>query len=189
MLTRCRWAQASVIEQQYHDLEWGVPEHDDQKLFEFLTLEGAQAGLSWRTVLQKREAYRLAFDQFNVEKIANYSENKFAELIANRGIIRNKSKIRSTVANAQAYITVQQTFGSFDNYLWGFVDGKPIHNHWQSHEQLPAFDDISLQLSKDLQKRGFKFVGKTICYALMQAVGLVNDHTIDCYRHQEVQQL
>jgi len=152
-------------------------------------LEGAQAGLSWLTVLKKRENYRIAFDNFNPAIIATYDEDKIAELITNPGIIRNKLKVRSTINNAQHFFAVQAEFGSFSNYLWGFVDGKPIHNHWQTIKEVPAETEISVALSKDLKRRGFKFVGSTICYAMMQAIGMVNDHTTDCFRHTEIIQL
>lgn len=187
-MTKCRWALNSVAEEQYHDHEWGVPVHDDQRLFEFLILEGAQAGLSWRTVLEKRQAYRLAFANFVPEIVAGYDEAKLEELRLNPGIIRNRLKLASAVQNARAFLGVQAEFGSFDRYIWGFVEGKPLQNHWQSHEQLPAFTEISEHMSRDLSQRGFKFVGKTICYAFMQAAGMVNDHTVDCFRHALLKQ-
>lgn len=182
-MQKCRWALASANEAHYHDTEWGVPLHDDRQLFEFLILEGAQAGLSWRTILDKRPAYRLAFDDFDPAIVANYDAQKLQSLLENPGIVRNKLKLQSAILNAQAFRKIQQQFASFDAYLWQFVDGKPIQNNWQAHDQLPAFTPVSEQLSRDLQQRGFKFVGKTICYAYMQAVGMVNDHTIDCFRH------
>jgi len=185
-MNKCQWALASAIEEAYHDNEWGVPLHDDHKLFEFLILEGAQAGLSWRTVLNKREAYRDCFDEFDVEKIATYDDDKLNVLLSNSAIIRNRSKILATVTNANAFLKVQHEFGSFDAYIWQFVEGKPKQNNWQTHEQIPAFSPESEKMSRDLQKRGFKFVGKTICYAYMQAVGMVNDHTTDCYRHPQL---
>ena len=185
-MTKCKWALASASEEHYHDHEWGVPLHDDRLLFEFLVLEGAQAGLSWRTILQKREAYRLAFDQFDAEKIAIYDAEKLESLLTNPGIVRNRLKIQSAVKNAQAYLQVQQAFGSFDRYIWQFVGGEPKQNAWQLHAQLPAFTAESERMSLDLQKRGFKFVGKTICYAYMQAVGMVNDHTTDCFRYAQL---
>ncbi|WP_347989129.1 DNA-3-methyladenine glycosylase I [Methylomonas sp. AM2-LC] len=188
-MSKCRWALASANEEHYHDLEWGVPLHDDHKLFEFLILEGAQAGLSWRTILNKRDNYRQAFDHFDATLIAAYTEHKLAALAENTGIIRNRLKIAAAVANAQAFLNVQAEFGRFDTYIWGFVNGQTRQNHWQTHQQLPAFTPESERMSKDLQKRGFKFVGKTICYAYMQAVGMVNDHTVDCFRHAEVQLL
>lgn len=179
---RCAWVanqfQAYV---DYHDNEWGVPVHDDQVLFEFLILEGAQAGLSWATVLKKREGYRKSFANFEVEKVANFSETKIQELLNFEGIIRNKLKVRSAVTNAQNFLLIQEEFGSFDSYVWRFVNGKPIINSWKSTKEVPATSLESDALSKDLKKRGFKFVGSTIMYAWMQACGLVNDHTIDCF--------
>ncbi len=184
--SRCGWAGASELEIEYHDREWGVPVHDDRVLFEFLTLEGAQAGLSWTTILNKRENYRRAFDGFNPVNIARYGEDKIQELLRNPGIVRNKLKVRSTVSNAQAFLAVQKEFGSFDAYLWGFVDGVPIRNQWKSLRDIPASTELSDRLSKDLKKRGFRFVGTTICYAFMQAVGMVNDHEMGCFRYREV---
>lgn len=179
---RCAWVanqfQAYV---DYHDNEWGVPVHDDQVLFEFLILEGAQAGLSWATVLKKRESYRKSFANFEVEKVANFSETKIQELLNFEEIIRNKLKVRSAVTNAQNFLLIQEEFGSFDSYVWRFVNGKPIINSWKSTKEVPATSLESDALSKDLKKRGFKFVGSTIIYAWMQACGLVNDHTIDCF--------
>ena len=183
---RCQWVTADPLYIDYHDKEWGVPVRDDQLLFEFLILEGAQAGLSWLTVLKKRDNYRTSFDDFNPQKIASYDESKINELLLNPGIIRNKLKVKSTVTNAQAYLQVQAEHESFANYLWDFVDGKPIQNRWKHLEEVPAETDLSKTLAKDLKKRGFKFVGSTICYAFMQAVGLVNDHTINCFRHQSL---
>lgn len=182
---RCAWA-ATSLSTPYHDLEWGVPLHDDRLLFEFLILEGAQAGLSWETILRKRAAYRAAFDNFDPNLVARYDEEKIAALLADAGIVRNRLKIRSAVTNARAFLAVQQEFGSFDRYLWGFVDFKPVQNTWQSIREIPARTDISDRLSKDLQRRGFSFVGSTICYAFMQAVGLVNDHEVGCYRCVEL---
>ncbi len=185
--TRCGWAPATdALYLRYHDEEWGVPVHDDRRLFEFIILEGAQAGLSWRTVLNKRENYRAAFDNFDAEKIARYGEAKIVNLLNNEGIIRNKLKIRSAILNAKAFLTVQEEFGSFDTYLWRFVDGLPIINHLKSMKEIPAKTKISDALSKDLLQRGFKFVGSTICYANMQAVGMVNDHLVTCFRHKEL---
>jgi DNA-3-methyladenine glycosylase I len=181
-MNKCTWALSSPSEEQYHDLEWGVPVHDDRLLFEFLILEGAQAGLSWSTILKKREGYSLAFDNFDAEKIANYDDKKISELIANPNIVRNKLKINAAVTNAQAFLAVQQDFGNFDAYIWQFVDGKPLHNAWKNAAEVPASTPISDLMSKDLKKRGFKFVGSTICYAYMQAVGMVND------RHRRVLQ-
>ncbi|HXC35487.1 MAG TPA: DNA-3-methyladenine glycosylase I [Candidatus Acidoferrales bacterium] len=183
--TRCPWATDELYN-RYHDEEWGVPVHEDRLLFEFLILEGAQAGLSWRTVLNKRENYRKAFDQFEAEKIARYNEAKIARLMRDEGIIRNNLKIRSAVRNAEAFLKVRDEFGSFDAYQWRFVDGKPIINHRKSIKEVPASTKISDTMSKDLLKRGFKFVCSTICYAHMQAVGMVNDHLVSCFRHKEL---
>jgi DNA-3-methyladenine glycosylase I len=165
---------------EYHDKEWGVPAHDDRTLFEFLILEGAQAGLSWETILNKRENYRRAFDRFNVAKIARYDAKKVRQLLANAGIVRNRLKIASTISNAQAFLAVQKEFGTFDKYIWQFVGGKPKVNNWTSSERLPASTAESDAMSKDLKRRGFRFVGSTICYAFMQATGMVNDHAGDC---------
>ncbi len=181
LIKRCAWVNDDPLYIHYHDHEWGVPIHDDRLLFEFLILEGAQAGLNWFTVLKKRDNYRECFDHFNPEKIAKYNDKKVAALLNNPGIIRNRLKIASTITNAQAYLQVEKEWGSFSAYIWHFVDGKPIKNHWKSSKQLPATSDISDLMSKDLKKRGFKFVGSTICYAYMQAVGMVNDHTEDCF--------
>jgi DNA-3-methyladenine glycosylase I len=186
MSNKCVWAQGSVNEEHYHDHEWGVPLHDERMLFEFLVLEGAQAGLSWRTILDKREAYRAAFDHFDPVKVAAYDHKKLASLLQNPDIVRNRLKIQSAVVNAQGFLNVQQEFGSFDSYIWSFVDGEPRQNRWLQHSQLPAYTPESERMSKALQKRGFKFVGKTICYAYMQAVGMVNDHTVDCFRHSQL---
>ena len=168
---------------EYHDKEWGVPVHDDRFLFEFLILEGAQAGLSWSTILKKRENYREAFDGFDAEKIARYEKRKVRELLANAGIIRNRLKISATISNAQAFLAVREEFGSFDRYIWGFVGGKPKINRPQSSRSLPATSAESDAMSKDLKRRGFRFVGSTICYAFMQATGMVNDHARDCFRY------
>ena len=186
MKNRCEWSGSDPLYLKYHDEEWGVPVHDDQKLFEMLILEGAQAGLSWITVLKKRENYRIAFDNFDVMKISNYSQKKIAKLLENPGIIRNRLKVNATVTNAIEYINVQKEFGTFDKYIWQFVDYKPINNKFKSMKDLPAKTDISDSMSKDLKKRGFKFVGSTICYAFMQAVGMVNDHTTDCFKYEEL---
>jgi len=180
--SRCAWACRSEEERDYHDLEWGVPLHDDLKLFEFLVLEGAQAGLSWTTILKKRGQYRLAFDGFVPEIVAGYTEVKIGELMANPGIVRNRLKIQAAVANARAFLAVQEQFGSFDAYMWRFVDGKTIQNAWPDYRHAPAQTAQSQALSQDLRRRGFKFVGPTICYAHMQAVGMVNDHGTDCFR-------
>ncbi len=181
----CQWAQSHELLTSYHDEEWGKPLHDDQKLFEFLILEGAQAGLSWLTVLKKRESYRLAFDQFDPMKIVKYDAAKQTALMSNPGIIRNRLKIQSAIINAEAFLTVKEEFGGFDSYIWQFVNGTPIQNKWEQQNQLPAKTRESDAMSKDLKKRGFKFVGTTICYAFMQAVGMVNDHTTDCWRCRE----
>lgn len=186
MTVRCGWTTADAFYIEYHDREWGVPLYDDQMLFEFLNLEGAQAGLSWRTILQKRENYRAAFDQFDPVKVAAYDERKIAELLSNEGIVRNKLKINATVENAKAFLRVQEEFGSFREYIWTFVGGKPLINHWNSLQEVPNSTPQSDAMSKDLKKRGFKFVGTTICYAFMQATGMVMDHTTDCFRYQEL---
>lgn len=172
--------------QSYHDKEWGVPLHDDRKLFEMLCLEGAQAGLSWHTILKKRENYRTAFDDFDVDKIVRYSDKKIAQLLNNPGIVRNRLKVNGVVKNARAYLAIRDSGSTFDQFLWEYVDGEPIQNHWKSHTQVPATTPLSDRLSKDLKRKGFTFVGSTICYAYMQAVGLVNDHIRDCYRHREL---
>ncbi|MEI5909017.1 DNA-3-methyladenine glycosylase I [Bacillus spongiae] len=177
---RCEWVNDDPLYIDYHDQEWGVPVYDDHLLFEYLILEGAQAGLSWYTILKKREHYRKAFDGFNPEIIALYDEDKIQSLLSNKGIVRNQLKIRSVVTNAQNYLKVVEEFGSFSDYIWSFVDGKPIQNRFESIEEVPTSTPISDALSKDLKKRGFKFIGTTICYAFMQAVGMVNDHVIDC---------
>ncbi len=182
-MQRCDWAKNDLAI-QYHDAEWGVPQHDDRKLFEFLILEGAQAGLSWDTILRKRENYRAAFDDFDYKKIALYDEAKKAELLQNEGIIRNRLKIASAVQNANAFLKIQKEFGSFDKYIWNFVDGKPIVNSWKNLSEVPASTAISDAMSKDLKKRGFNFVGSTIMYAFMQACGLVNDHLVSCFRYK-----
>lgn len=186
--TRCTWAGSDPLYQAYHDHEWGVAVHDDRLLFEFLILEGAQAGLSWITILRKREAYRAAFENFDPAVVARFDEQKQAALLLNPGIVRNRLKIASAISNARAFLQVQEEFGSFDAYLWRFVDGRPIRNSWRSITEVPASTPVSDALSKDLKKRGFRFVGSTICYAFMQAVGMVNDHTTDCFRWQELQQ-
>ncbi len=182
---RCEWAtdEPNIV---YHDLEWGVPVHEDQKLFEMLILEGAQAGLSWTTILNKRENYRKAFDSFDVEKIANYNKGKINSLLSNSGIIRNKLKIAATIQNAKALLAVKKEFGSFDKYIWGFVNNKPIKSSIKSLGDYPSKTKESESMSRDLLKRGFKFVGPTICYAFMQAIGMVNDHQVQCFRYNEV---
>jgi DNA-3-methyladenine glycosylase I len=180
---RCQWAQKPLMV-EYHDREWGKPVHEDRLLFEFLILEGAQAGLSWETILNKRENYRRAFDQFDAEKIARYDARKVRALLGDAGIVRNRLKIAATISNAAAYLAVQREFGSFDRYLWQFVGGHPKRNDWATSRKIPARTAESDALSKDLKARGFRFVGTTICYAFMQAVGMVNDHARDCFRYQ-----
>jgi DNA-3-methyladenine glycosylase I len=187
--TRCTWCGTDPLYMQYHDEEWGVPVWDDQTLFEFLILEGAQAGLSWITVLKKREAYRNLFDHFNANKVARYTDNKLEKLLLNPAIIRNRLKVFGARKNAIAFLEVQAEKGSFANYIWDFVDGTPMQNQWKSMSQVPATTDISDALSKDMKKRGFTFVGSTIMYAHMQATGMVNDHTGDCFRHRECKSL
>lgn len=186
MRRRCEWALEDPLLQNYHDREWGVPEHNDQKLFELLILEGAQAGLSWSTILKKRENYRRAFDKFDARKISGYDEERIRELLSDEGIIRNRRKIEATIQNARAFLTIQKEFGSFDAYIWQFVGGKPKKNAWKTIEEVPSRSPESEAMSRDLMKRGFKFVGPTICYAFMQAIGMVNDHTIDCFRYNEI---
>jgi len=183
---RCSWCGDDPLYVAYHDEEWGVPVRDDRTLFEFLILEGAQAGLSWSTILKKRGGYRSAFDDFDAERVARYDENKIAELLADPGIVRNRLKVRSAVSNAQAFLAVQEEFGSFSKYIWGFVDGSPIRNAWRSLAQIPAKTPLAETISKDLKKRGFRFVGPTIIYAHMQATGMVNDHVVDCFRYPEI---
>lgn len=187
-VTRCAWPKTD-LDIQYHDTEWGVPCHEDRVLFEFLILEGAQAGLSWSTILKKRENYRQALDGFDPAKVARYGARQSARLLADPGIVRNRLKIAATIRNAQAFLEVQREFGSFDRYLWSFVHGRPLQNARRSLRDIPARTPESDALSKDLLRRGFKFVGTTICYALMQAVGMVNDHTVDCFRHRQVAKL
>jgi DNA-3-methyladenine glycosylase I len=181
---RCTWPGTDPLMLAYHDEEWGTPLHDDRRLFEFLILEGAQAGLSWRTILNKRENYRRAFDRFEPKKIARYDARKKKQLLADAGIVRNRLKIESTIDNARAFLAVQDEFGSFDGYIWRFVDGGPIVNRFGALKEIPARTKESDAMSKDLKKRGFRFVGSTICYAFMQATGMVNDHTVDCFRHR-----
>ncbi len=185
MIHRCGWANTE-LSTAYHDTEWGVPVHDDRLLFEFLVLEGAQAGLSWETILKKRTAYRLVFDDFEPAKVAAYGEEKQHALLQDAGIIRNRLKIAAAVDNARAFLAVQDEFGSFDSYFWRFSDGMTIHNHWQSYRDCPAVTPLSTVISKDLRQRGFRFVGPTICYALMQAVGMVNDHEVSCFRYADL---
>ena len=183
---RCDWCGDDPLYRRYHDDEWGVPLHDDQTLFEFLILEGAQAGLSWITVLRKRENYRAAFDGFDAARIARYDAGKIAKLLQDPGIIRNRLKVLAAVTNAQRFLAVQEEFGSFNDFIWQFVGGKPIQNKWRSLSEIPARTQESDAMSKELKRRGFKFVGSTICYAHMQATGMVNDHTTDCFRHKEL---
>ena len=183
MENRCGWAQKDEIMTAYHDQEWGVPLHNDQKLFEFLILEGMQAGLSWLTILKKREAFRLAYENFDVQKVARFDKAKVEELMANAGIIRNRLKIEGSITNAKLFLQIVEKFGSFDRYIWKFVDFQPIVNHWEKLSDLPAKTDLSDAVSADLRKRGFKFVGSTIIYAHMQATGMVNDHLVSCFCH------
>ncbi|GGK23103.1 DNA-3-methyladenine glycosylase I [Yeosuana aromativorans] len=183
---RCGWCVGDALYEAYHDAEWGVPVYDDETLFEFLILETFQAGLSWITILRKRENFRNAFDNFDYKKIARYQQDKIDTLLQDAGIIRNKLKIHATITNAQAFMEVQKEFGSFSNYIWGFVDGKPIKNNLKHYKEAPATTPLSDALSKDLKKRGFKFVGSTVVYAHMQATGMVNDHEVNCFRYQEV---
>nr|BFF38741.1 DNA-3-methyladenine glycosylase I [Tenacibaculum mesophilum] len=186
MKKRCFWVSNDPLYIEYHDNEWGVPVYDDDKLFEFLILETFQAGLSWITVLKKRENFRKAFDNFDYKKIAKYSEDKYEELLQDAGIIRNKLKIKATITNAQAFMKVQEEFGTFSKYIWAFTNGQPIVNRFEKREEVPATTELSDAISKDLKKRGFKFVGSTVIYAHMQATGMVNDHTTDCFRYHEV---
>lgn len=186
MKQRCSWAGNDPDMVEYHDCDWGVPVNEDRKLFEMLILEGAQAGLSWSTILKRRENYQQAFDHFDAEKVANYDKKKIASLLQDKGIIRNKLKVNAAVTNARCFLEIQKEFGSFSAYIWQFVGGKPIVNHWKTEDEVPVTTPESDQMSKDLKKRGFKFVGSTICYAYMQSTGMVNDHTMDCFRHDEV---
>ena len=189
MIRRCAWADNSDIEREYHDKEWGVAVHDDRLLFEFLILEGTQAGLSWATILRKRENYRKAFDDFHAGKIALYSNDKINALLLDPGIVRNRLKVLAAITNAQHFLAVQEEFGSFDSYIWQFADAGRRVNAWKSASDVPTSTPASIAMSKELKKRGFKFVGATICYALMQAIGMVNDHNIDCFRYDVVQRL
>lgn len=186
---RCSWPNGKELDSLYHDTEWGVPVHDDRKLFEFIVLDAFQAGLSWSTILNKRENFRKAFDNFEAGKVARYGKDKMQELMLDSGIIRNQLKIRSTLSNARLFLEVQKEFGSFDHYIWQFVNGKPIVNRWNSLSDIPVSTAESDAMSKDLKKRGFKFVGTTICYAFMQAAGLVNDHVVSCFRHDEIREM
>jgi len=189
MCTRCSWPGNEQIYVDYHDKEWGVPLHDENRLFEFLILEGAQAGLSWITILKKREAYRKAYYDFNVEKVARFNSRSVVRLLNNPGIVRNRLKIEASITNAHAYLDIQDEFGSFNNFLWAYVNNKPRQNNFKSPKQLPASTPLSDTISKELKSRGFKFVGSTICYAFMQATGMVNDHVTGCYRHKQVAKL
>jgi DNA-3-methyladenine glycosylase I len=189
VLQRCEWANSSALYLDYHDTEWGVPVHDERTLFEFLTLEGAQAGLSWSTILNKRQAYIQAFENFEPTKVASYDDSEVQALLANPGIVRNRLKIQAAIQNARSFLEVQDQYGSFDTYVWQFVDGKTVQNSWKSLQEIPATTKESDAMSKELKKRGFTFVGSTICYSFMQAVGMVNDHAVDCFRWQEVQAL
>jgi len=189
MKTKCAWALKHKLEEDYHDSEWGVPVFDDRKLFECLILESAQAGLSWYTVLKKRDNYRSAFDNFDAQKIANYSPKKIEELLLNEGIIRHKLKINATVNNAKLFLEIQKEYGSFSTYIWSFTDGKIIQNNFTSINQIKSKTELSDKMSKTLKKKGFKFIGTTICYAYMQAIGMVNDHTTDCFRHEEIKNI
>jgi DNA-3-methyladenine glycosylase I len=188
-MNRCDWANINELEMKYHDEQWGVPVHDDRLLFEMLILEGAQAGLSWDTILQKRENFIDAFDNFDAVKVSQYSETKIGQLLNNRGIIRNKLKINAAVENAKRFLEAQQEYGSFDRYIWSFVNGRSINNKWQAMSDIPSTSPESVEMSKDMKKRGFKFVGPTICYAYMQSAGMVNDHLVSCFRYSEVKKL
>ncbi|MBI5475628.1 MAG: DNA-3-methyladenine glycosylase I [Ignavibacteriales bacterium] len=189
MTKRCSWCGTDEMYIVYHDEEWGVPIHDDRHLFELLTLEGAQAGLSWLTILKKRENYKKAFHNFNIKKVAGYSVKDVQRLLMNSGIVRNRLKVESTITNAKAVLKIQKEYGSFDSYIWQFVNYKPRQNNWSTIKQLPSHTTESDAMSKDLKARGFKFIGSTICYAFMQAVGMVNDHTADCFRYKEIKKL
>ncbi|MGU9958252.1 MAG: DNA-3-methyladenine glycosylase I [Arenicellales bacterium WSBS_2016_MAG_OTU3] len=188
-INRCKWSGDDPVYCDYHDKEWGVPLHDDQMLFEFLILEGAQAGLSWITILKKRDRYRQVFSNFDPVKVAKFNSKKVESLLCDTGIVRNRLKIESAISNANIYLAIQKEFGSFDSYIWAFVHGEPIQNRWKTLEEVPAKTDLSDVMAKDLKKRGFKFVGSTICYAFMQATGMVNDHTSDCFRHTQCKRL
>ena len=188
-MNRCDWANINELEMKYHDEQWGVPVHDDRLLFEMLILEGAQAGLSWDTILQKRDNYIDAFDNFDAVKVSQYTETKIGQLLNNPGIIRNKLKINAAVENARRFLETQQEYGSFDRYIWSFVDGRSINNKWRAMSDIPSTSPESIAMSKDMKKRGFKFVGPTICYAYMQSAGMVNDHLVSCFRYSEVKKL
>ena len=186
MTKRCKWADSNKLMKEYHDKEWGTPQYDDKNLYELLILEGMQAGLSWNTVLQKRNNFRRVFDNFDYNKIVRYKENKIEELMQNKGIIRNRLKIQSVITNAKSFINVQEEFGSFNKYIWDFVNNKSVHNTWKKLEDLPPNTELSNKISNDMKKRGFKFIGTTIIYSFLQAIGVVNDHTIDCFRYKEL---
>lgn len=186
-MNRCQWAQSSELDAAYHDSEWGVVSRDDRHLFEMLILEGAQAGLSWNTILKKREAYRKAYHDFDPKKVARFNQKSVERLMNDAGIVRNRLKIEGSIKNARAFLQIQQEHGSFANFIWNFVDGQPIVNHWKDYREVPAETPQSQAMSKALKQRGFKFVGPTICYAFMQSVGMVNDHEISCFRYHEVQ--
>ncbi len=188
-MSRCPWGTADELYIRYHDEEWGVPVFDDQKQFEFLILESAQAGLSWHTILKKRKNYRIAYDQFDVQKVAKYDEKKIEELMQNSGIIRNRRKIEASINNAKLFLELQKEFGSFSNFIWSYVDNKPLVNHWKSIREIPAQTELSERISKDLKKRGFKFLGAIIIYSHLQATGIVNDHLVDCFRWKECQKI
>jgi DNA-3-methyladenine glycosylase I len=188
-MQRCEWANSNLLETLYHDNEWGLPVHDDRMLFEMLILEGAQSGLSWATILQKRDGYLQAFDDFDAKKIAQYSPKKIASLMHDKGIVRNKLKINATIENAKCFLAIQQEYGSFDKYIWSFVEGQTINNQWLSESEIPSSSPVSEAMSKALKKQGFKFVGPTTCYAYMQAIGMVNDHILSCFRYQEIKKL
>jgi len=185
-MKRCEWANSSSLEIEYHDKEWGIPVHDDRLLFEMLTLEAAQSGLSWATILKKRLGYLAAFDNFNIQKVAKYTDKKITKLLQDPDIVRHKQKINATIENAKQILNIQKEYGSFDAYIWSFVEGKPIKNSWQQLADVPASSPVSEAMSKDLKKRGFKFIGPTTCYAYMQAVGMVNDHLVSCFRHSKI---
>ncbi len=186
MVKRCKWANYNDLMKEYHDKEWGTPQHNDRMLYELLILEGMQAGLSWNIVLQKRDNFRKAFDNFDYNKIIRYKENKIEELMQNKGIIRNRLKIQSVITNAKSFINVQEEFGSFNKYIWDFENNKSVHNSWKKLEDLPSNTELSTRISKDMKKRGFKFIGTTIIYSFLQAIGVVNDHTTDCFRYSEL---
>jgi DNA-3-methyladenine glycosylase I len=188
-MERCEWANSHLLETTYHDEEWGVPIHDDRMLFEMLILESAQSGLSWVTILKKRNGYLNAFDNFDANKIVNYSPEKIEELLNDSNIVRNKLKINATIENAKRFLHIQKNFGSFDKFIWSFVNGQPINNHWTQPSDVPSSTPESINMSKELKKMGFKFVGPTTCYAFMQAVGMVNDHIVSCFRYKEIKAL